>query len=747
MSRFNIGGGVPQKRFTRLLRQQQRCIRLMLAITTTVVWCAGGDHIALSEAHAIGVWHQQEEQSTPTAKLKSLMLEWWSLDSLPDQDLELVCSLIREGADVSARTETGTTPIYAAAGGGHLEIVRVLLKAGAATNGNEEGDFAPLNVAAMAGHLEIVKLLVFAGASLDSTNSNGSTAVLDAAEVGQKDIVSYLVGVGADVRIVDNSGLSVLCVVAGRDSPSLIYSLLQHGASIDGTDNIGFTALMFAAGRGANENVRALLLAGADINKQIPDISEHHANVSAIWLASYWGETETIRILANNGARLNFKARNQQTPLLAAISEDHAEAARILLDAGANVELQGGFNHTPLNDATRNRHPAIVRLLIEYGADVNARPRHGQTALEIAVENEDSEIVRLLFQSGATFPSVVRPGLLCFASQQDTTNVLALLLQYSPDDGGADLKYALEIAAKRGHSEAVTLLIDRYPEVDGEDALWAAVLDSNIESVRLLLAAGANAGFIHSSGMTPAYIASRNGSAECVQMLIDHGATVVKAVAPHGETPLYAASRVGAVEVVQLLLASGAKPNIQCSDAGETALTQAIDKRHTRIVALLKAAGAKAGPANGDRKPRRQMENVHYYAIDEKVAPLIEAVLEGDEATVTRILESDANIDIATADGKTALWIASELGLVDIVQMILDSGKVDVNQPTNQGATPLLIASVEGHPLVVQSLIGAGADVNFMVIQNGFELTPLTAAQLNNHDWVARILLENGAIP
>jgi ankyrin repeat protein len=57
------------------------------------------------------------------------------------------------------------------------------------------------------------------------------------------------------------------------------------------------------------------------------------------------------------------------------------------------------------------------------------------------------------------------------------------------------------------------------------------------------------------------------------------------------------------------------------------------------------------------------------------------------------------------------VWCASALGVRDAVARELEAG-ADPDTAGDQGTTPLHVAAEYGHPEVVESLLGAGADAN-----------------------------------
>ena len=96
-------------------------------------------------------------------------------------------------------------------------------------------------------------------------------------------------------------------------------------------------------------------------------------------------------------------------------------------------------------------------------------------------------------------------------------------------------------------------------------------------------------------------MAAREGHIEIVTLLLDRGANINQAV-PDDETALIQASAEGHIDVVKLLLERKADVNIRVwadrsfeRPDGEwrTALSQARRSRHAAVVQLLLAAGAR----------------------------------------------------------------------------------------------------------------------------------------------------------
>ena len=92
---------------------------------------------------------------------------------------------------------------------------------------------------------------------------------------------------------------------------------------------------------------------------------------TALHLACFAGEVETVRLLVERGAPLERVAESpfaQVRPLGTAVFARQREAARVLLAAGADPNGAGGGGHRPLWTALANGDDELAALLREHGA-------------------------------------------------------------------------------------------------------------------------------------------------------------------------------------------------------------------------------------------------------------------------------------------------------------------------------------------------------------------------------------------
>ena len=94
----------------------------------------------------------------------------------------------------------------------------------------------------------------------------------------------------------------------------------------------------------------------------------------ALHLAASNGHIETTELLIANGADVNAKDANGNTPLHNAASNGHDGTTSMLIIERAHVNAKNTDGLTPLDLAASKGHKKVVQILIENGADVPTKP-------------------------------------------------------------------------------------------------------------------------------------------------------------------------------------------------------------------------------------------------------------------------------------------------------------------------------------------------------------------------------------
>lgn len=91
------------------------------------------------------------------------------------------------------------------------------------------------------------------------------------------------------------------------------------------------------------------------------------------------GKADTVKLLIDNGAKVNTRNNQGFTPLHRAAQQRSPDAAQVLIENGADVNAENIQRDTPLHWAAFYGSPAVAKLLIECGANINAKNNKGDT--------------------------------------------------------------------------------------------------------------------------------------------------------------------------------------------------------------------------------------------------------------------------------------------------------------------------------------------------------------------------------
>ena len=170
--------------------------------------------------------------------------------------------------------------------------------------------------------------------------------------------------------------------------------------------------------------------------------------------------------------------------------------------------------------------------------------------------------------------------------------------------------------------------------------------------------------------------------------------------------------------------------------AGETPVPPA-DPRATRMADALRTGDTRAFKTLAAAEP-----NVGSLRGPGGSTPLMYAVLYGDLAAVTLLLDGGADPNVRNDVGATALmWAVNDLHKT---RLLLDRG-ANPNAASGDGRTPLLIASgLSGRAPVVKLLLDRGADITVKAPGMNTVTTPVAEAAYTGDPTVFRLLVDRG---
>lgn len=105
--------------------------------------------------------------------------------------------------------------------------------------------------------------------------------------------------------------------------------------------------------------------------------------------------------LKNPNLALNWKGKNDWTPVALAAFKGDSEIVAMLLKAGASPNIKNTNGETALSQAAFRGFTEIVRLLLDYGANPDLKDNSGLTARDRADQSQHTQVVKLLDEASA----------------------------------------------------------------------------------------------------------------------------------------------------------------------------------------------------------------------------------------------------------------------------------------------------------------------------------------------------------
>ncbi len=388
-----------------------------------------------------------------------------------------------------------------AAMGKDAALVRQLLKGGADANGSQGDGMSALHWASLHGDAAMAEMLIVSGANARATTRIGGFTPLHlASQAGKAAAVAPLLQGHTPVDARTATGATALMLAAGAGSAEIVRTLADAGAAVNLTETAnGQSALMFAASAGRTDAAAVLLAVGADLS-----------------LRSRVVDLTTIEV-PEEVLQDQLRQQQQTPPAPAARSEGGAPATPPAAPSSSTRvagvsrpykynELIGNYGGlTALHFAARQGATDTVRVLVEGGADVNVLTAGDKTSpMLIAAVNGQFDLVSYLLSKGGD------PNL---ASDAGMTPLYAVLnLHWAPKSFYPQPRAQLQQQAS--YLDVMTQLLAKGADpnarlqrkiwytqynfdllrVDdaGATPFWRAAYASDIEAMKMLVAAGAD---------------------------------------------------------------------------------------------------------------------------------------------------------------------------------------------------------------------------------------------------------------
>jgi ankyrin repeat protein len=401
--------------------------------------------------------------------------------------------------------------------------------------------------------------------------SSADVRLLDAVRKADRKAVRELLRNRADVNAAQPDGSTALVLAAERDDLEVADLLIRARANVNAANDYGATALSVACASGNIAMIELLLDANADPNAALL------SGETPLMTAVDKGNIDAARALLRHGADVNLKeSRGGQTALMWAVANKYPDIVKLLVEHGADVRARSNGNFTPLLFAAQQGDVESGRALLQAGADVNeSRSKDRLTTLMVAVASGHKEFAVFLLAEGANPGLMAESGFTALhyaASDEKGVELVKALL-----DRGANPNARTTRDSRQNTTSGVSL--------KGATPLFLAASLGNLETVRALIAGGADPSITTDDRTAPLHVATWGGDPyfrdwtdaekknlfEITKLLVGLG-TDVNSAGEHGWTALHGAAYKGVDSVVQFLVEKGAKMEV-FDEYGQTPLS------------------------------------------------------------------------------------------------------------------------------------------------------------------------------
>ena len=462
-------------------------------------------------------------------------------------------------------------------------------------------------------------------------------------------------------------------------------------------------------------------------------------------------------MLLKNGEEVDHKTNTENTPLTLAASKGFFDVVTALIIYGANVNHETCVKHTSLTLASEKGYVDIVNLLIWKGANVNHRTCKGagNSALTLAALEGHLEVVKLLILNGANIDHKTDQNdtALNNATNRGHPEIVKCLLSVGADKSIKNIQgHSPEYAAHIAHNEELKVILNDYNNTKKEsrELLFKAVFEENFDSVKLLLARGADVNNKDNEENTILHIAAAKANKNIVKLLLsleaDRSAKNQDGKTPHDlvkNTSIAAvferydnniegdkeerllkralgAVRVGKNEIANILIVRALSSSVESrTQNGQKILHQAAAKNNSDIVKILLW-----GNISLDAKDEDENTALHIAAKYQN-DNILEILLSVGANYLLKNRKGQKPIDFADDEMKCLFQYYDKLkddkielfkkavskGDSDIVNIFLHNYSVNVDQVDDDNRTALHLATESENDDILKLIIDRTKDI------------------------------------
>lgn len=654
-----------------------------------------------------------------------------------------------KGKNAAIVKEEHEKMLEAARTGSYLYIRYLTGKAHIKVDYSDEDGRSALFFAAERGHTKILKLLLQLGATVDLKTGWGWSPLLATVFHGHVKAMDELILAQASIQTKDNTGLTAFHLAASSPKLYLIDFVPRGERKSRRQARRAAFAEQLNKNRIQKEEKKLLKGLGGRLTQRMTAISQKisgdlegpskdniHKGYGRPTLMyeqnkekdesgnpiNFWkyfpNRMELIildRLLQQPRPQIDARDNKLRTPLMYAARHGHDMTCSRLLHQMARVDAADKEGQTPLFHAVSTEQMRCTEMLLAVGSDVNHSDNLFQTPLHKAIGNKNEALTEMIIQAKADVNA--------FNAKGQTPIMLAM------DAGSAKM---------------FSVIIEQSPSLDCLDhrgwnvLIYACEYGMLKEMVPMLNQLGTDAVPIlrwqDPQGRTALHHSVLNMNREFVQILltIDHDVTIQDC---NGNTPLHLVCEVGDLPILKMLLEDCDDADLR-NNKGETPAMVCAHNGH--LACFIRLFNAK------DLMPARAnlVDNAGWTVLMHACCAghldMVNMILQNKEGGNRTLALLKVEVNQPSHDGLTALMIAAREGQWKLLASLVLAG-ANTAAKDRDGYTPLHWAGLEGETAVTSCLVQLKADPD---AQDREGWTPLMHAATSGCDEVAQLLVD-----
>ncbi len=196
-----------------------------------------------------------------------------------------------------------------------------------------------------------INTLISNGADINSKFSeNGYTALMYAIQTKNLRTIRYLITKGANLNAQGNDGKTALHLAATSHDVEIFTTMIKSGAKPSIADYIGKTPLDYVSASHKEQFETIVAQAEPDKNNMLFSFVEK-------------GSLRPVSQLIEQGADVNIRDKNGDTPLIIAVRKNDSMMTNLLLSKGASTIIMNNTGEHALGIAQKNNNIELAKVI------------------------------------------------------------------------------------------------------------------------------------------------------------------------------------------------------------------------------------------------------------------------------------------------------------------------------------------------------------------------------------------------